>query len=283
MSDQVLKNKDNIFIRNMIVATLGELYHLIYFFNHDGASNIKKHYVPFKLGIGQEQFVIDEYLDNLDFNGERCTALGDYEQVPRGVLKVNSIDLDMSSMTNKYNRIDIVRDVNKHLWTYNVETAFLPIKISFECTVVCSNITEMLKINERLFSLFGVRADYFEINHGGFRCQAAISFPDSYSHNYPVDYNFDTKKEYLLEFSIDFNSVLPVFEYGLCLTEMDYLVSQLEVFDDEINSAVPLIAEFGRDRSGNMCAYKAGILNNIVENLYSDSEFVGSRTITQNE
>lgn len=281
--DQRLWNKDNIFIRNIIVATLAELYKLVYFFNHDGANNIKKVDVPFKLGIGSETFVLEEYFNNLDDDSnEVCFAMGNYEQVPRGVLKVSSIDLDLSSQTNKFNRIDIVRDVNKHLWTYNVDAAFVPINISFDCTIICTNITEMLKINERIFSLFAVRADYFEINHGGFRCQAALNFPESIGHNVPMDYSFDTKKEFTLSCNIDVKSMLPVFKYGIGLTEMDMLVSKLNVSDDPEDPQIsaPLIAEFGRDKTGQLCAFKAGIMTSITTNLYESGEFIESRTVT---
>ena len=82
MSDYNQKyNKDDVFIRSMIVCLLAELNKKMYIYNRLDDGSVQKVDIPCLYSItGGERFLKDEfYYDAL----EQGKAFGDYEHVPR--------------------------------------------------------------------------------------------------------------------------------------------------------------------------------------------------------
>jgi len=210
-------NRDNVVLRYIIVATLAELRNKIYFYNRTSEDTQVKIPVPFYYSVtGNERLLLDVFKFGAEEAGE---AVGDYETVPRGVLQFTSGGINPGEMTNKFVRSEFVREFDGQLKTFSLETAFLPIELSFDCTVICSNNTEMLKVTESIISKL-YKATLFQVDLGMMRMQASLTVPEEYTQTRLFEFGLNDKKEFNVEFSIQVKTFMPVFEGGILLAEI---------------------------------------------------------------
>lgn len=216
-------NKDNNVLRYITVALLAELRDKIYFYNQIDEDSIKKINVPFFYSVtGNERFLLDNFLYDAESNGK---AIGDYEVVPRGILQLTSLSIDSSEQTNKFTRGEFVREFDGKLKTYSLETNYLPVSLSYNVTVVCSNNLEMLKTTESIISKL-YKSTLFNVDLGMMRVQASMAVPESYQQDKLFEFSLDDKKEFQVTFDIEVKSFIPVFENGIILPEISALTKQ---------------------------------------------------------
>ncbi len=224
-------NKDNVILRYVIVGLLAELRNKIYFYNQIDEETVIKINVPFYYSVtGNERFLLDAFLFGATENGE---AVGDYEVVPRGVAQLSGISIDSGSMTNKFIRSQFVREFQGQLKTFSLETAFLPINLTFDITVVCSNNLEMLKVTESIMSKL-YKATFFQIDLGMMRVQASLEVPEDYSQERLFEYALNDKKEFNVTFPIEIKTFMPVFENGILLSEIIEMTKETSVNPNNI-------------------------------------------------
>ena len=210
-------NRDNIVLRYITVATLAELQNKVYYYNQVDEDTQVKVPVPFYYSVsGNERLLLDVFKFGAEENGE---AIGNYEVVPRGMLQMTGGAIESGNMTNKFVRSEFVREFESQLKTYSLETAFLPITMTFYCTVICSNNTEMLKVTESVMSKL-YKATHFQVDLGMMRVQASMEVPEDYGQNRLFEFGLNDKKEFEVTFSIDVKSFMPVFEGGILLAEI---------------------------------------------------------------
>lgn len=210
-------NRDNIVLRYITVATLAELQNKVYYYNQVDEDTQVKVPVPFYYSVtGNERLLLDVFAFGAKESGK---AEGDYEVVPRGMLQMTGGTIESGNMTNKFVRSEFVREFEGQLKTYSLETAFLPITMSFDCRVICSNNTEMLKVTESVMSKL-YKATHFQVDLGMMRVQASMEVPEDYGQNRLFEFGLNDKKEFEVTFSIDVKSFMPVFEGGILLAEI---------------------------------------------------------------
>ena len=218
-------NKDDVFVRNMIVSLLAEMNKKIYYYNREDDGTVSKIDVPCLYSItGSERFLRDEfYYDAL----EEGKAFGDYERVPRCMVNLSGINVNAAEQTNKYNCTKIVRESNGVLRTCLLNVEWVPVTLSFSCKIICSNNIELFKLTECIISKIYKNPNYFKVDFGMFNVDGCFSAPTDYSHNIPTEFGFSDKKEFSMEFSVEMKSFIPAFEHGLLMCEIDELLSKL--------------------------------------------------------
>jgi hypothetical protein len=244
MSDYNQKyNKDDVFIRNMIVCLLAELNKKIYYYNRIDNDTVEKVDVPCLYSItGAERFLKDEfYYDALKMG----KAYGDYEKVPRCMVNLTGLSINTGEQTNKYNRTKIVRSVRNKLRTLYLNVDFIPVTLSFECKVICANNIELFKLSECIISKIYKNPNFFKVDFGMFNVDASLSVPTDYTHELPQEFGFSDKKEFSTSFSVEMKSFLPTFEWGLLMCEIDEM---LEKIPDDYSG----IVEFRPNEYGEM-------------------------------
>lgn len=246
-------NKDDVFIRNMIVSLLAELNKKIYFYNRIN-NKIEKVNVPCLYSItGGERFLRDEfYYDAL----EQGKAIGDYEKIPRCMVNLTSMNVNTSEQTNKYNHTKIVRESKGFMRTLYLNVDYIPVTLNFDCKVLCSNNIELFKITECLISKIYKNPNLFKVDFGMFNVDATLSIPADYSHDKPQEFGLNDKKEFSTSFSIEMKSFIPAFEHGLLLCEIDELLEQLP---EESKG----IIEFRANEYGEIQMLAGGVLEKI--------------------
>lgn len=214
-------NKDNVVLRYIIVAMLAELKGKIYYYNQIDEDTSKKIDIPFYYSItGNERFLLDNFLYDTTAEGK---AVGDYELVPRGIASLSTMAIQSANLTNKFVRSEFVKELNGELKTFSLMTAYLPVTLGFDITVVCSNNLEMLKVTEAIVSRL-YKSQSFSVDLGMMRVEAAMVIPEDYSQERPFEYALNDKKEWKVTFSLEVQSFIPVFEYGIPYAEISKLV-----------------------------------------------------------
>lgn len=213
-------NKDNTILRYMIVALLAELKDKVYYYNQVDEDTLKKIPVPFFYSItGDGRFLMDNFLFDAEASSK---AIGDYETVPRGIIQLTGISIDSGNQTNKFARGEFVSEWDGILKTFSLETNFLPLKISFDCTVVCSSNLEMLKVTESLMSKL-YKNNLFQVDLGMMRVQGSFTVPEDYAQNRLFEFQLNDKKEWSVTFPIEVASFMPVFENGILIPEVQFM------------------------------------------------------------
>lgn len=218
-------NKDDVFIRSMIVCLLAELNKKMYIYNRLDDGKPQKINIPCLYSItGGERFLKDEfYYDAL----EEGKAFGDYEKVPRCMVNLTSFGVNAAEQTNKYNRTKIVRESQGVLRTLYLNVEWIPVTLSFDCRVICANNIELFKITEMIVSKIYKNPNFFKVDFGMFNVDACMSVPTDYNHELPQEFGLNDKKEFSTSFSIEMKSFIPAFEHGLLLCEIDELLLQV--------------------------------------------------------
>jgi len=213
-------NKDNTILRYIIVALLAELKDKVYYYNQIDEDTLKKIPIPFFYSItGDGRFLMDNFLWGAEEAGK---AIGDYESVPRGIIQLTGISIDSGNQTNKFARGEFVQEWEGILKTFSMETNFLPLNMSFDCTVVCSSNLEMLKVTESLMSKI-YKNTLFQVDLGMMRVQASFAVPEDYQQNRLFEFQLNDKKEWSVTFPIEVSSFMPVFESGILIPEVSLM------------------------------------------------------------
>lgn len=216
-------NKDNTILRYIIVALLAELKDKVYYYNQIDEDTLKKIPVPFFYSItGDGRFLMDNFLYDAEAKGK---AIGDYEVVPRGIIQLTGISIDSGNQTNKFARSEFVQEWEGILKTFSMETNFLPLSMSFDCTVVCSSNLEMLKVTESLMSRL-YKNTLFQIDLGMMRVAGTFAVPEDYTQNKLFEFQLNDKKEWSVTFPIEVSSFMPVFESGVLTPEVSLMTKE---------------------------------------------------------
>ncbi len=216
-------NRDNVVLRYIIVALLAELREKVFYYNQLDEDTTQKVQVPFYYSVtGNERLLLDVFKFGTAENDE---AIGDYDVVPRGVIQLTGVSIDSGSMTNKFTRASFVRNIGGYLKTLMLDTAYIPLVMTFDTTVVCSSNLEMLKVTESLMSRL-YKTTRFQVDLGMFRVEASVALPEDYSQNKLFEYGLSDKKEFTVTFSLEVKSFLPVFDGGFLIKEIDVLAEE---------------------------------------------------------
>jgi len=246
-------NKDDVFIRNMIVCFLAELNKKIFYYNRLDNETLQKVTVPCLYSItggNSERMLKDEFFYDPISLG---MAIGDYERLPRVIVKLSGLNINTSEQTNKYNHTKIVRESNGKMRTCYLNVEWVPVQLSFDCNLVCSNNIELFKLTECIISKIYKNPNYFKVDLGMCNVDAAFEAPENYAGQVPTEFGLSEKKEFRMDFSIEMKSFIPAFEHGLLLGEIDEMLTKIPVENDGI-------VMFRPDDYGNMGMRTGGVL-----------------------
>jgi len=213
-------NTDDVYLRYIVIALLAELRNKVYFYNYVDGSKVKIE-VPFYYSVtGQERFLLDKFLfEALD----KDKAVGDYERVPRGIIELDSASIDSGSLVNKFVRGEFLKKINGVLKTFSLNTQLIPLNLNFKATIVANNNLEMFKIFQGVISTL-YKASNFYVDMGGFRVQSSVVIPEDLNQTRPVEFGFSDRKEYLIDFSLEVKSFTFIFENGIQLADLEFII-----------------------------------------------------------
>lgn len=221
-------NKSYSALRTLMVGILGEMQNKLYYYNLVDGELVKIPIPVYYSMTGSENFLSDIFIYGAEAQGK---AKGDYEQVPRCVLELQNISVNSAEMTNRYVDITFQHNVGGVIKTFVSKAAFLPLILTFNATIVLSNVLEGLKAQEALLSKL-YKVTVFNIDTGTYTTQASIQIPEDATLEKTTEWQLNQKKEFKLTFSIESRCEYPIFEGGITIADIDYYLSHIS--DEEL-------------------------------------------------
>lgn len=217
-------NKDDSVVRHLIIGLLADLNEKMSFYRQVSNDQRVEVDVPFYYSItGDENFLRDNFLFSTA-QGVNCVpgvgkADGNYDQIPRGVINVTSLNVDPSKLVNKRNEGFYAKlDENGTMQSYMAEFDMIPIVIGVDVVIVLSSQLDVFKVAEGIIKKM-YRSNYYnvEVGHleeGLYRISSEYAVPDDYSIERPVEFAFGEKEDFRVTFALEINSFIPSFDFS---------------------------------------------------------------------
>lgn len=265
-------NRD-VVLRCIIAAYIKELSDRLSFFNVYSETNIERVKVPVFYGqMGQELPYIEDYFDQSEGT---CADGAQIMPVPRGMLTVDAISVNQAEETG-WAQVEFPVSLDGNVISVRSNCKMVPIKMSSKVNIICSNHIELLKVIESALARIWVRSNMFKVNCMGFPIEATFAPDSSYNRKFPIDMSKDTTdREYSLELGLELASVVPVFEYGISLSEVYYQLSMLLKDEDRAKKLFehPVLT-LTRTSDGTLGYECCGMIEKFIVNLYESDELL---------
>lgn len=209
-------NYDNIFIRTVIAGVINILNDRVYLIYRLSDTETKTHYVPFYYSLtGDERALQDFYIQWNDCIQPKKVD-GNIDVLPRGMVKMNNVNINTSSLTNYLVRGDFVKeDENNQLLTYSAKMHSIPLKMNFEIEIQADTQEDSWKIWEKVIEVFwptvasSVRWNYVRIPFQmGFPADMPIEKLFQWSYGSVSSQNVNTN----MKFTVELETYYPIFD-----------------------------------------------------------------------
>ena len=209
-------NKNDVVLRNILVGVLATLNNRMYWYNQISQTEKKKIPVPFYFSTtGDERFLMDSFMNDVAYEDPTLPsgkAEGPYNKIPRGIIQLDGISIDAGSMTNKFVRAFYQRVQNDGtLKTLNSEVFMIPLKLPFTCDIYVDSNLDIFKAIQRVIEIF-YKHQIFQVDIDGTRIPAMASLPEDFEKERPLEYTFQDRKVWKVNFAIEVNTFMPIFK-----------------------------------------------------------------------
>lgn len=206
-------NKDDVLFRNIIIGVLATLNDKIKWYNV--TDNHEKYQVnlPFYLSMtGDERFLQDNFLNDLDYDPDNGIAEGVYNQIPRAIVDMESFSIVSDSLVNRFVRGTYTKENDDGtLGSYSAEFMEIPLQMPFNVDIYLDSRLDMFKCSQVIIETF-YKNNVFQIDVNGVRVPGVIKFPEDISMERSVEFSFTDKKEWKLTLSLDVLVNYPMFK-----------------------------------------------------------------------
>lgn len=156
----------------------------------------------------QERFMQDFYL-HYHLDCDTSFAEGNYDQIPRGVVTLESFTIDSASLVNKFVRGTYNRHVDSQVKAYSDYINVIPMNCSLEAEIKATTLVEAYKIVQEFISTFYKSVSY-QVSFRGFRVPCQVGFAQDYTIVKPVEFTFGDDKAITITFPMELETYLPV-------------------------------------------------------------------------
>lgn len=208
-------NRNNVFFRTLLVGALSSLNRFVMWENVRDKNERKDVQVPFYFSTtGDERFLQDTFMNDLDYDEKGCVAETFYNIIPRGIVTMEDIAIEEEALTNKFNRGTYLEETNDgELLQYTADFFNIPINVSLGVTGYFDSHLDMLKFTEGILRIFYKNIRY-DFEYKNIRCVASLEFPADYTQERVVEFSFTDRKEWKVIFNLEIKSILPVAKEG---------------------------------------------------------------------
>jgi len=202
-------NTDEVFLRNLITSLLNSLNDRLKYIQINDQQEILEVYVPFYFSLtGDEPFLQDNFLQYTNCDTDEIHAEGNYDIIPRGVVTLGGVDLDVSGLTNKFTRMNYTKEDNKgQMKTFSSYTNSIPLNISVSVAMKTDTLLDSFKLFQNAITVFYKTYNY-SFEYEGFRIPVNVGFPENYEITKATEFTFQSNPPF-----IDFNFSLALETY----------------------------------------------------------------------
>lgn len=210
-------NYDDSVLRHIIIGLCADLNKKIYIYHQRTQTERIKVDVPFYNSFAGDEDVLYDYflLDDM-LDPDKKKAIGNYDVIPRGIVNVESFNIDSGALINKFSRGYYQKEVDGQMKSFIAQFQMIPVVISCECKILVDNQLDMYRITEklikRLYKSNIFQVDVGHIEEGTYRIASSYSLPEDYEHEHPIEFSFDDDKTKSITFTLEIQSFIPAFE-----------------------------------------------------------------------
>lgn len=210
------ENVDDIFMRNATLSLLDLLNReVIIDLKRNG--QVEKFDIPFFYNFGGDEGFMKDFFTELPTDCKYPNfAEGNYEQMPRGIVTLNSFAIKTADMTNKFVRGSFtqeVRDINdqKQLKAFSSRLFVLPMTLKYAVKIESDNLNKTFKIIEKIFDFYYKnQTRYFQFR--GIRIPAQVTFPDSAEFQKNYNFTYSDANIVTISLNLDMETYFPTFD-----------------------------------------------------------------------
>lgn len=204
-------NKDNIFIRSVLVGLVNVLNNQIFYENILDNNTYDIVEVPFfPATTGDERFLQDYFLLWNDCIFPK-TVDGNMDPIPRGIVKLNGFGIDTSGLTQRFERGEFTKSIDGKIETFSALINSLPLKMTYDIEIQADGLAEMYKITQAILETF-YKVRIFNVSFRGFTVACQAQFPDDYQIEKIFEFSYPSERLIKMSFSIEIETYYPVID-----------------------------------------------------------------------
>lgn len=194
-------NTDEVYLRGLIASLMQSMNDKLRYTQINDQQQILEVYVPFFYSMtGDESFLQDFFIKYTNCSTDHIIAEGNYDIIPRGIVNLQSVQIDTQSLSNKYTRMNYaVEDNQGQMKTFSSFTNSVPLNFTFNVQIKIDTLLDAFKIFQSVITTY-YKTYSFSFEYEGFRVPAQVGFPESYEMNKQLEFTYQSNPRYI-EFS----------------------------------------------------------------------------------
>lgn len=191
-------NTDDVFLRGLITSLLKSMNDKLKYIQINDQQEVLETYIPFFYSLtGDESFLQDFFIKYTNCKTDEVVAEGNYDVIPRGVVSLQSVQIDVQGLSNKYTRMSYAQeDLKGEMKTLSSFTNSVPLNIAFDVTIKVDTLLDAFKIFQSVVTTF-YKTYQFSFEYEGFRIPAQVGFPESYDMTKQLEFSYQNNPQYI--------------------------------------------------------------------------------------
>lgn len=193
-------NTDEVFLRGAITSLLRTFNEKLKYRQINDQQQVLEVFVPFFYSLtGDEPFLQDFFLHYINCETDKPIAEGNYDVIPRGVVTLQSSEINTASLGNKFVRTSYaVESLQGEMKTFSAYTNSVPLNLNFNITIKVDTLLDAFKIYQSVLTTF-YKTYPFSFEFDGYRIPAQVGFPESYDMSKQLEFTYLNNPQ-LIEF-----------------------------------------------------------------------------------
>lgn len=202
-------NTDDVLLRSILVGLVDLLNRKVIIEYVIGDDESKMHPIPFYPHMAnQERFMQDFYM-HYHPDCDTGYAEGNYDSIPRGIIRLSSMNVDSGSLVNKFVRGTYNKQENGRINAYSDYINVIPLSLTYDVKVKTSSLLESMKVTQEFIATF-YKAATFQCHYKGFRIPCLVGFAQDYTIERPIEFSYGDDKTMEVSFPIELETYQPV-------------------------------------------------------------------------
>jgi hypothetical protein len=204
-------NTDEVFLRGLIVSFLRSLNEKVKYIQVNDQQDMLEIFIPFFYSMsGDESFLQDFFLSYRNCATDQVLAEGNYDVIPRGIVIMQSPQIDTQGLTNKYTRMSYTKEtVQGEMKTLSSFTNSVPLTVPFEVTIKVDTLLDAFKVFQSVVQTF-YKSYAFSFEYEGFRIPCQVGFPENYDQSKMTEFSYNNNPQFIdFKFSVNIETYFP--------------------------------------------------------------------------
>lgn len=213
-------NSDDVHARAIIAGLLAYLNQEVFILNTWNKEDKEQEIVeiPFYYSMtGDERYLQDFFAHTWN----KCLQNkleGNFDAIPRGVVKLDGINIETGSLTQRFIRGTFNRIINKsedgiikteNLESFNAQINSIPVSMDFSVELRTATITDAFKIQQTLIEVF-YKSKTFYTTYKGMMVPCSVGFPEQIALEKTFEFSYPSEELITMTFNLAVSTFQPV-------------------------------------------------------------------------